>query len=160
MDADLSHQPKYIPQLIEAARKCDVVIGSRYTAGGSVDESWGPLRKLLSWWANRVYSPAILNLPIKDATSGFRVYRRGSLIGLDLDRIKANGYVFLVEMISVAHCLGYRIGEVPIHFADRQLGDSKMSGKIAVEAALRIWQIKARHHRLTPSDRRSKEYRE
>ena len=158
MDADLSHQPKYIPQLLEQVREFNVVIGSRYATGGSVDEGWGPLRKLLSWWANCVYAPAILHIPVLDATGGFRCYRRASLIGIDLDRVKANGYVFQVEMIYLAHRLGYRIGEVPIHFPDRQHGDSKMTGMIALEAALRVWQIKFRHRALKTCDRRSTEY--
>lgn len=160
MDADLSHQPKYIPRLLEKARRFDIVIGSRYAAGGSVDEGWGPLRKLLSWWANRVYTPAILGVPIRDATGGFRVYQRECLIGMDLDQVKANGYVFMVELAFVAHRLAYRIGEIPIHFPDRQHGDSKMSGAIAFEAALRVWQIRFRHRKLKPADRRSVDYRE
>ena len=159
MDADLSHQPKYIPRLLEKARKFDIVIGSRYAAGGSVDEGWGLLRKLLSWWANRVYAPAILSLPTRDATGGFRVYQRDCLIGMDLDKVRANGYVFMVELAYVAHRLGYRIGEIPIHFPDRRHGDSKMSGFIAFEAALRVWQIRFRHRRLKPGNRRSADYR-
>lgn len=158
MDADLSHQPNYIPQLLEQARLYDIVIGSRYAGGGSVDEGWGPLRKLLSWWANRVYAPAILGVPIRDATGGFRIYRRDCLIGMDLDKVKANGYVFMVELAFVAHRLAYRIGEIPIHFPDRQHGDSKMSGFIAFEAALRVWQIRFRHRALKPADRRSAPY--
>ncbi len=159
MDADLSHQPKYLPQLLEKAGQYDIVIGSRYAAGGSVDENWGPLRKLLSWWANRVYTPTILSLPLKDATGGYRLYRRDCLIGLDLDRIKANGYVFMVELIYVACRLGYSVGELPIHFADRQHGSSKMSSNIALEAALRVWQIKFRHRQLRPADRRQAGYK-
>ncbi len=151
MDADLSHQPKYIPGLLRQARDYDIVIGSRYVDGGSVDESWGPMRKLLSWWANRVYTPTILRIPIRDATGGFRIYRRDALIGMDMGRVKANGYVFMVEMIYVAFRLGYRIGEIPIHFPDRQHGASKMSSAIALEAALRVWQIKWRHRQLWPS---------
>ena len=158
MDADLSHQPKYIPQLLKKARQFDIVIGSRYAAGGSVDESWGPLRKLLSWWANRIYAPAILGVPIRDATGGFRVYQRDCLIGMDLDKIKANGYVFMVELAFVAHRLAYQFGEIPIHFPDRQHGDSKMSSAIAFEAALRVWQIRFRHRMLKPIDRRSADY--
>lgn len=150
MDADLSHQPKYIPALLRQAREHDIVIGSRYAYGGSVDEGWGPLRKLLSWWANRIYTPAILRIPIRDATGGFRIYRRDALIGMDMARVKANGYVFMVEIIYVACRLGYRIGEIPIHFPDRQHGASKMSSAIALEAALRVWQIKWRHRRLRP----------
>lgn len=158
MDADLSHQPKYIPQLLEQARLFDIVIGSRYAAGGSVDAGWGPLRKLLSWWANRLYTPAILGVPIRDATGGFRIYQRDCLIGMDLDKVKANGYVFMVELAYVAHRLAYRIGEIPIHFPDRQHGASKMSSAIALEAALRVWQIRFRHRRLKPADRRSSDY--
>lgn len=158
MDADLSHQPKYIPQLLEMARTYDLVIASRYVTGGSVDEGWGPLRKLLSWWANRVYAPTILDIPMRDATGGFRCYHRHCLIGINLDQIKASGYVFQVEMAFVAHRLGYRIGEIPIHFPDRQHGDSKMTGTIALEAALRVWQIKFRHRALNSCDRRSIEY--
>ena len=156
MDADLSHQPKYIPGLLRQVQAYDIVIGSRYADGGSVDESWGPLRKLLSWWANRVYTPAILRVPIRDATGGFRIYRRDALMGMDMQRVKANGYVFMVEMIYVACRLGYRVGEIPIHFPDRQHGASKMSSAIALEAALRVWQIRLRHRRLRPADRREK----
>ncbi len=154
MDADFSHQPKYIPQLLAKAREQDVVVGSRYVAGGSVDERWGPLRKLLSWWANRLYTPSILRLPVHDATGGFRLFQRDCLIGLDLDRIKANGYVFQVEVIYVAHKLGYRIKEIPIHFPDRERGQSKMSPAIAAEAALRVLQIMVRHRSLSPAQRR------
>ncbi len=155
MDADLSHQPKYIPGMLALAREHDMVIGSRYVRRGSVDAGWGPLRKLLSFWANRVYAPLILGLPVKDATGGFRVLRRECLLGMDLDAVKANGYVFLVELAYIAHRLGYRIGETPIHFADRQHGQSKMSPAIAIEAALQVWQIKWRHRALKPADRRS-----
>ncbi len=158
MDADLSHQPKYIPQLLERVRDYDIVIGSRYASGGSVDDSWGPLRKLLSWWANRVYTPTILRLPVKDATGGFRVYRRDCLIGMNMDKIKANGYVFMVEMIFVAQRLGYKISEIPIHFPDRQHGRSKMSTAVAAEAALRVWQILLRHRNLKRSDRHREPY--
>lgn len=154
MDADFSHQPKYIPQLLEQARTNDVVLGSRYVAGGSVDERWGPIRKLLSWWANRLYTPGILRIPVRDATGGFRLFHRNCLIGLDPDRIKANGYVFQVEVIYVMYKLGYRIKEIPIHFPDRERGVSKMSPSIAAEAALRVLQIMLRHRGLSPAQRR------
>ncbi len=158
MDADFSHQPKYIPQLLEKARDCDIVLGSRYMPGGSVDDAWGPLRKLLSWWANRVYTPTILNVPIKDATGGFRLFHRDCLIGMDIDRVHSNGYVFTVEMAYLAHKLGYRISEIPIHFPDRQRGTSKMDSSIALEAALRVFQIKYRHRNLKPEHRRKQAY--
>lgn len=158
MDADFSHQPKYIPQLLELASKHDIVIGSRYMDGGSVDPKWGPLRKLLSWWANRIYTPTILGIPIHDATGGFRVYHRHAMIGLDVERVKSSGYVFQVEMIFVAHKLGYNIGELAIHFPDRIRGESKMSSNIALEAAVRVWQIKFRHSGLIKSMRRTDPY--
>lgn len=148
MDADFSHQPKYIPQMLEQAKRHDIVLGSRYVEGGSVDERWGFLRKSLSWGANRVYTPGILNIPIKDATGGFRLFHRESLMKMNIDRVKANGYVFQVEMIFVAHRLGCDIKEIPIHFPDRIRGTSKMSISIALEAALRVWQIRFRHRRL------------
>ncbi len=150
MDADFSHQPKYIPHMLEQARCYDIVVGSRYVPGGSVDEGWGLWRKWLSWWANRLYTPGILNMPIRDATGGFRLYHRESLIGMNIDQVKANGYVFQVEMIFLAHRLGYSIREIPIHFPERTRGTSKMSTSIALEAALRVWQIKFRHRSLAP----------
>jgi len=158
MDADFSHQPKYIPKMIEMATEYDLVLGSRYMKGGSVDEKWGPVRKLLSWWANRIYTPLILNFPVTDATGGFRLFRRDTLIGMNIDQISASGYVFQVEMIYVAHRLGYNIGELAIHFPDRQAGTSKMDSSIALEAAQRVWEIKFRYRQLNQSQRRIHAY--
>lgn len=158
MDADFSHQPKYIPQMLELADQYDIVIGSRYIKGGSVDEKWGPIRKLLSWWANRIYTPTILSIPVKDATGGFRLYHRETMIGMNLDQVRASGYVFQVEMIYVAHKLGYNIDEIAIHFPDRVNGTSKMSSNIALEAAVRVWQIKFRHRGLHKANRRTEAY--
>lgn len=148
MDADFSHQPKYIPELMKAIENQDLVIGSRFAFGGSVDENWGFYRKLLSWFANRVYTPFILGIPVHDATGGFRIWRRHTLVGLGLDRIRSNGYVFQVEMAYVTSRLGFRVTEIPIHFPDRQHGQSKMDFRITLEAALRVWQVMMRHHRL------------
>jgi len=158
MDADFSHQPQYIPDMLAAAGRYDMVLGSRFIKGGGVDESWSFLRKLLSWWANRLYVPTILRIPVYDATGGFRVWRRQTLIGLDLDRVRSNGYVFQVEMAYVTHRLGFTIKEVPIYFPDRTRGQSKMDSKIALEAAIRVWQIMARHHALNPHSRRTQVY--
>ncbi|MFZ4814151.1 MAG: polyprenol monophosphomannose synthase [Phototrophicaceae bacterium] len=154
MDSDFSHQPKYIPQLItEIEKGYDIVIGSRYIQGGSVDETWSLFRKLLSWFANRIYIFVLLNLPIKDATGGFRIWRIQTLIGMDLRRIQSNGYIFQTEMAYVAHKLGYTTSEIPIHFPDRREGTSKMGLKIQVEAALRVFQVRYNHHNLKPSMR-------
>lgn len=156
MDADFSHQPKYIPDLIAKLESgYDLVIGSRYAPGGSVDKTWGPYRKLLSWFANAVYVRVLLGLPITDATAGYRIWRRETLQGMGLERIQSNGYVFQVEMAYVAYRLGYRIAEVPIHFPDRARGQSKMGSHIVFEAALRVWQLLFRHHALNPQMRAS-----
>jgi dolichol-phosphate mannosyltransferase len=155
MDCDFSHQPEYVPQLIAKAEAgYDVVHGSRYVRGGGVDKSWGPHRKLLSWFANQVYVSTILNLPVRDATGGFRLWRREAMIGLGLDRVVSNGYIFQVELAYVANRLGYRIAEIPIYFPDRARGESKMGTRIILEAALRVWQVRQRHHGLTPQMRR------
>ena len=150
MDADFSHQPRYIPELLGALEHADCVIGSRWMKGGGVEENWGWHRKMLSRWANRIYTPLILGMPIYDATGGFRAWRRETLLGIDLSRIHSNGYVFQVEMAYVAYRLGYRVTEVPIYFPDRQHGTSKMSPRVAAEAALRVWEIRARHKHLRP----------
>ncbi|MEP7287935.1 MAG: polyprenol monophosphomannose synthase [Chloroflexota bacterium] len=153
MDADYSHDPKYIPQMMEAIKDHDAVIGSRYTQGGKLDEQWGIGRRLLSWWANAVWVHTILNTPFADNTGGFRAWRRNTLIGIDLDRIKSNGYIYQVEITYIAYRLGYTFAEVPIYFADRKYGTSKMGLKIQIEAALRVFQVWYLHHGLTPANR-------
>jgi dolichol-phosphate mannosyltransferase len=158
MDADFSHQPKYIPDLLQAIEDNDLVIASRFVKGGSVDENWSIYRKLLSWFANRVYTPTILGIPVYDATGGFRIWRRETLIGLDMDRIRSSGYIFQVEMVYVARRLGFKVAEIPIHFPDRKLGESKMDIKIQIEAAARVWQVMMRHRKLNPQMRRQTAY--
>lgn len=160
MDADGSHQPKYISDLITAMEKknADVVIGSRFTRGGGVDETWHVYRKMLSWFANRVYVKTLLGIDVADATGGFRIWKRNTLIGLDLDRVRSSGYVFQVETAYVASRLGYKVSEVPIYFPDRKLGISKMSARIQLEAAMRVWEVIARHRRLNPRMRRTEPY--
>lgn len=153
MDADFSHQPKYLSQLIEQIQNHDLVLGSRFIKGGSVDEKWSAYRKLLSWFANRLYTPTILGMPIYDATGGFKAWRRETLIGMDIDRVQSNGYVFQVEMNYVAYKLGYRLNEIPIHFPDRQIGDSKMDSSVALEAAIRVWDLLFRYRSLNPTMR-------
>jgi dolichol-phosphate mannosyltransferase len=152
MDADFSHSPHYLPGFLDMLELSDVVLGSRYVPGGSVDRRWGAGRKLLSGFGN-AYARLILGLRIRDATGGFRVWRRETLHGMPLDRIRSNGYVFQVEMAYVAQRLGYAMAEAPIYFEDRRIGQSKMSSKIQVEAALRVWQVLWMHRHLTPDQR-------
>ena len=140
MDADFSHDPKALVEMAKRLETCDLVIGSRYVKGGSTDVRWPFWRKALSAWGN-FYSRTILRMTPHDVTAGFRLWRRETLLGMPLERVKATGYVFMVEMTYLAYCLEYKIGEVPVYFAERRLGKSKMSFKIQVEAALRVWQV-------------------
>ena len=140
MDADFSHNPAVLSGMAKRIESCDLVIGSRYVEGGAVDERWPLWRKGLSAFGN-LYARTILGFPLHDVTTGYRMWRRKTLQSMPLERIRSNGYVFLVEMAYLAYCLEYKIGEVPIYFADRRWGKSKMSFKIQSEAALRIWQV-------------------
>jgi dolichol-phosphate mannosyltransferase len=140
MDADFSHDPAVLAEMAKRIVSCDVVIGSRYVKGGSLDERWPAWRKLLSAFGN-FYARTILSFPLRDVTTGYRMWRREVLQNMPLDRIRSNGYIFLVEMAYVAYLMKYRISEVPIHFADRRWGQSKMSLKIQLEAAVRIWDV-------------------
>ena len=140
MDADFSHDPAKLAEMAVRLEDCDAVIGSRYIQGGAVDEHWPLWRKGLSAFGN-FYSRTILGLPQHDVTGGFRLWRRDVLEGMPLNRVHSNGYVFQVEMTYVAHCLGYRIEEIPVYFPDRREGKSKMSFAIQAEAALRVWTV-------------------
>jgi dolichol-phosphate mannosyltransferase len=140
MDADFSHDPAALVDMAKLLESSDVVLGSRYVQGGSVDKQWPMWRKSLSAFGN-FYARTILRLPFHDVTTGYRMWRRETLQHMPMERIQSNGYVFLVEMMYLAHCLQFRIGESPIYFADRRWGKSKMSLKIQMEAALRIWQV-------------------
>ena len=132
MDADFSHDPSEIPTFLEAARGADLVLGSRYLSGVTV-VNW-PLRRLvLSYMAN-VYSRVVTGLPVKDATGGYKCFRREVLEALDLDSIKSDGYSFQIEVSWYAWRLGFRIKEIPILFLDRRVGISKMNKKIIREA--------------------------
>ncbi len=152
MDADFSHAPAYLPGFLDMLELADAVVGSRYIPGGGVDRRWGLGRKLLSAFGN-LYARTILGMRIRDATGGFRLWRRETLLGMPLDRIRSNGYVFQVEMAYVAQRLGYELAETPIYFEDRRIGQSKMSLQIQLEAALRVWQVRGMHRHLTPADR-------
>ncbi len=153
MDADFSHSPAYIPEMLEKLADADVVVGSRYVPGGSTDKRWSLWRYLLSWWANSIYTRLILRTRQKDTTAGFKAWRRDTLLGMDLSRIHSNGYDFQVEMTYVTERLGYRVLEIPIYFEDRRIGHSKMDVPVKIESALRVWDILWRHHTLQPTMR-------
>lgn len=140
MDADFSHQPERILDLLSALQNCDASLGSRYVPGGSLDASWPLWRRGLSAFGN-LYARTILSLPVRDVTGGYRLWRRETLAAMPLERVRSNGYAFQVEMTYIAHRLGFCFGEVPIHFVDRRWGDSKMSLRIQIEAAIRVWQL-------------------
>lgn len=143
MDADFSHDPKKLVEMETALQNADIVIGSRYVAGGSLDENWPLWRKLLSAFGN-FYARTILGIDtIHDLTSGYRLWRREALNSMPLQRITANGYIFLVEMAYIAHLLGFRFSQVPIHFKERTKGRSKMSLAIQLEAAIKVWEVRA-----------------
>jgi len=150
MDADFSHEPKKVPELAQTLKTCDIVVGSRYVPGGALDKNWPFWRKWLSGFGN-LYARTILSLPIRDTTGGFRLWRRETLAAMPLDRVRSNGYVFQVEMAYVAHKLGYKMKEVPIYFAERQWGQSKMSFGIQMEAALRVWSLPGQYRDLGQS---------
>jgi dolichol-phosphate mannosyltransferase len=126
MDADFSHNPRYIPAVTKLTEQHHVGIGSRYVPGGGVTANWGIHRKLLSWGANH-FARVVLGLKARDCTAGFRCYRREVLQNIDLDRTFSNGYSFLLEMMYKCQRLGYTFGETPILFENRHRGDSKIS---------------------------------
>ena len=140
MDADFSHDPAVLTVMARRIASYDVITGSRYVKGGSLAKHWPAWRKALSAFGN-FYARTILGFPLHDVTTGYRMWRREALQKMPLDRIRSNGYIFLVEMAYVAFLMGYDITEVPIHFADRRWGKSKMSLKIQLEAAIRIWDV-------------------
>jgi dolichol-phosphate mannosyltransferase len=142
MDADLSHDPSYLPSLAAATATNDVVIGSRYLDGISV-VNWPLHRIVLSTFANR-YIRAVTRLRASDCTSGFRCWRREALAKLPLDTMVSDGYAFLVEMLFDAHRRGCRIGEVPIIFVERRQGQSKLSSSVLIESVIMPWRLKLR----------------
>ncbi|MCI0610168.1 MAG: polyprenol monophosphomannose synthase [Anaerolineae bacterium] len=147
MDADFSHDPLALVTMAKCLETCDVVFGSRYALGGSVDAEWPFWRKGLSTWGN-FYARTILRIPVRDVTTGYRLWRSETLRGMPLGSIQSKGYIFQVEMAYLAHCLEYRMRETPIYFSDRHRGKSKMSLQIQLEAAVRVWQIWLTHRHL------------
>jgi dolichol-phosphate mannosyltransferase len=136
MDADFSHDPRYLPALLEASQHADLVLGSRYVAGGGVRD-WGLLRRLISR-AGGLYARTILRVHVRDLTGGFKCIRREVLEAIDLQSVRAEGYVFQIEVTYRALLAGFTVREVPIVFSDRTAGSSKMSARIALEA---IWLV-------------------
>ena len=142
MDADFSHDPADIPRLLDAAERADLVIGSRYVAGGGVAD-WGPLRRAISRGGS-AYARAVLGVGVRDLTGGFKAIRRAVLEAIDLDSIASLGYAFQVEITYRAIRGGFRVVDVPITFRDRRVGQSKMTGAIVAEAALGVPRMRAR----------------
>ncbi|MBX3270807.1 MAG: polyprenol monophosphomannose synthase [Sandaracinaceae bacterium] len=141
MDTDLSHDPRHLPDFLAAIeRGADVVLGSRNIRGGGV-EGWGPGRHFLSKGGS-VYSRFILGLPIRDLTSGYKMWRREVLEAIDLGGVRSEGYSFQIEMTWRAVRGGFRVREVPIVFVDRRAGRSKMSRQIFAEAVLMVWKLR------------------
>ena len=140
MDCDFSHQPRYLPDFLRAASHADLVLGSRYIAGGGT-EGWAWHRKLLSRGGN-TYARMVLGLPYRDLTGGFKCFRRTLLEQLDLSKIEGGGYVFQIELTWRAVQAEVRIAEVPIVFPDRVRGASKMRGAIVLEAVRNVWRLR------------------
>jgi len=149
MDTDFSHPPEMLPVMLETLQSFDVVLGSRYVAGGGVEKSWPLWRTGLSGFGN-LYARLILGLPIQDITGGFKIWRRETLLGIPLEQIRSNGYAFQIEMTYLAVLLGYTFKELPFYFPDRKWGQSKMSLNIQLEAALRVWQMRFEYRNLVP----------
>jgi dolichol-phosphate mannosyltransferase len=138
MDCDFSHNPADLPRLIAAANAADLVLGSRYVPGGGT-RNWGLLRRIISRGGS-LYARTFLGVRVRDLTGGFKCFRRAVLEGIDLDAVTANGYAFQIELTYRALRKGFRVVEVPITFADREVGTSKMSRTIVIEA---IWKVPA-----------------
>lgn len=148
MDADLSHPPEFVPQMLGTllSTRAGVVIGSRYVPGGSLASEWGVDRRILSGWAN-FYVEALLRMRIRDVTAGYKVWARQTLLDIGLDRIHSNGYSFQVEMNYLAVRRGHKVVEIPIHFEERQLGSSKMTLGVKLESAKVPFQLRWRYRR-------------
>jgi dolichol-phosphate mannosyltransferase len=136
IDCDFSHDPADVPRLVAAAADADLVLGSRYVAGGGI-ENWGLIRRAISAGGS-IYARLVLGVPVRDLTGGFKCFRRAVLEAIPLDRVHSRGYAFQIELTYRALRKGFRVQEVPIRFADRVVGGSKMSRGIVLEA---IWRV-------------------
>jgi dolichol-phosphate mannosyltransferase len=151
MDADFSHDPAYLPRLLEASRRADLVIGSRYVEGGGVG-NWGPVRRVISRGGS-AYSRLVLGVEVHDLTGGFKCFRREVLEAIDLDTVEVRGYAFQIEMTYRAIRLGFSVVEVPIVFRERRAGQSKMDGGIVAEAILQVPRLRFGGHRVARAER-------
>ncbi len=142
MDADLSHPPVMLPELVAALEQNDVAVGSRYVGGRITVVNW-PLSRLVISLFGSWYARAITRLPVRDATGGFNAFRSEVVRAVGLDRIESNGYAFQIELKLRAWRAGFTLGEVPIVFTERKSGESKMSGRIIREAVWRVWKLRA-----------------
>ncbi len=140
MDADFSHDPKYLPAMLAKAGEADLVLGSRYVPGGGT-VNWGLGRKILSRGGS-LYARTILGVRVRDLTGGFKCFRREVLEAIDLATVECSGYAFQIELTYRALLKGFRVAEIPIVFADRRVGQSKMSRRIVLEAIAKVWSIR------------------
>ncbi|MCG3174084.1 MAG: Undecaprenyl-phosphate mannosyltransferase [Myxococcota bacterium] len=140
MDADFSHQPRYLPDFLRGIENADLVLGSRNIPGGAT-ENWGLHRKFLSKGGS-LYARTILGVSVRDLTGGFKCFRRAVLEAIDLDTVKSNGYSFQIELTYRTLQKGFRVVETPIVFVDREYGQSKMSRKIFLEAVQMVWKLR------------------
>jgi len=136
VDCDFSHDPADVPRLLAAAETADLVLGSRYVPGGGI-ENWGLIRRAISTGGS-LYARLVLGVPVRDLTGGFKCFRRAVLDSIPLDQVRSRGYAFQIELTYRAIRKGFRVKEVPIRFADRAVGGSKMSRAIVLEA---IWKV-------------------
>ena len=142
MDCDFSHDPHDVPRLLAAAEDADLVLGSRYVEGGRV-ENWGAMRRFVSSGGS-LYARVLLGVAIRDLTGGFKCFRRAVLEAIDLDAVTSTGYAFQIETTYRALRCGFRVAEIPITFADREAGSSKMSKTIFLEAVWKVPVLRAR----------------
>lgn len=148
MDSDFSHSPAYLRNFIRMMDKYDVVVGSRYVPGGRLDPRWSGGRYFLSKWANSIWVHLILGTQVRDATAGFKCWSRRALERISLEKVRSNGYIFQVEMAYLSEKAGLRILEWPIYFEDRRIGKSKMTMRVKLEAAWRVFEIRTRYGSL------------
>jgi dolichol-phosphate mannosyltransferase len=152
MDADFSHDPRYLPRFLQAIEHADLVIGSRYIPGGDTPE-WSILRRLISGGGN-IFARFTLRIPVHDCTAGYRLYRRRLLESIDLDTVQSQGYAFQIEMTYRAARQGFKIVETPIVFMDRRIGKSKMSRQILIEGFTFVLKARFGKHVLEPALKR------